>query len=62
LRVLYRAEWSDERLRQVASQARAADPAPTNDDGSPWVPIHHHPDGRATIRVDLPPAGMVILA
>lgn len=63
LRVLYRAEWSDERLRQVVSQAREAGPASADDgEGTEWVPIHHHPDGRATIRVVLPPAGMVILA
>jgi glycosidase len=52
LRVLYRADWSDDQLRAVAG------------DGTPreWLPITHHPDGRATVRVDLPAAGMVILA
>ncbi len=53
LRVLYRAEWSDERLRAIAAGS---------DQAGEWLPITHHPDGRATVRVDLPPAGMVILA
>jgi len=53
LRVLYRADWSDERLRQIAAQ---------DDLPAEHLPITHHPDGRATVRVDLPPAGMVILA
>ena len=68
LRVLYRADWSDERLRQVARQAargaeeQAEYDAMANEAAAEWVPITQHPDGRATIRLDLPPAGMVILA
>jgi hypothetical protein len=49
LRELYRADWSDERLRAINGQGE-------------WVRINRQPDGRATVRVDLPPAGMVILA
>jgi len=53
LRVLYRADWSDGQLRQSAEEASA---------GEAPLPITHHPEGRSTVRVDLPPAGMVILA
>jgi glycosidase len=49
LRELYRADWSDERLRAINGQGE-------------WVTINRQADGRATVRVDLPPAGMVILA
>jgi glycosidase len=49
LRELTRAEWSDERLR-------------ASDGEGEWLTINRQPDGRATVRVDLPPAGMVILA
>ena len=47
LRVLYRADWSDEQLRQ-----------PPIDE---TVPVQIGDDGRAWVRLDLPPAGMVIL-
>jgi glycosidase len=47
LRVLYRADWSDEQLRQP----------PTDE----TVPVQIGDDGRAWVRLDLPPAGMVIL-
>jgi hypothetical protein len=47
LRVLYRADWSDEQLRQP----------PTDE----TVPVQIDEDGRAWVRLDLPPAGMVIL-
>jgi hypothetical protein len=49
VKVLYRNDWSDDRLRHDP-------PAELN------VPVVHHPDGRATIHVDLPPAGMMILS
>ena len=72
LRVLYRADWSDEQLRQIPRSGQLAETALTGPqaDGSSAqggpelerLPISHHPDGRATVRVDLPPAGMVILA
>ncbi|MFM7237487.1 MAG: alpha-amylase family glycosyl hydrolase [Cyanobium sp.] len=54
LRVLYRADWSDEQLRALSSEGDL--PAAEE------LPITRHPDGRATVRVELPPAGMVILA
>jgi len=47
LRVLYRADWSDEQLRQPPSDET--------------VPVQIGDDGRAWVRLDLPPAGMVIL-
>ncbi|MFN7819425.1 MAG: alpha-amylase family glycosyl hydrolase [Cyanobacteriota bacterium] len=69
LRVLYRADWGDEQLRQIprdGALAKAAPAAPgitpQSDPAAEHLPITHHPDGRATVRVDLPPAGMVILA
>jgi hypothetical protein len=48
LRVLYRADWSEARLR-----------TPPRDE---TVPVQVAPDGRAFVRLDLPPASMVILA
>ncbi len=48
IRVLYRNDWNDELLERAESQE--------------LVPVTHHEDGRATIRVDLPPAGMAIFA
>lgn len=50
--VLYRADWSDEQL------ARPLDPA---DPALARLPLTRQPDGRLTVQVDLPPAGMVIL-
>jgi glycosidase len=47
LRVLYRADWSDAQLRK-----------PPRDE---TVPVQVAPDGRAFVRLDLPPASMVIL-
>lgn len=47
LRVLYRADWTDAQLRNPPSDET--------------VPVHHSPDGRAYVELDLPPAGMVIL-
>ncbi len=47
LAVLYRSDWSDEELRN-----------PPQDQ---TVIVKYEPDGRATVRVDLPPAGMLIL-
>jgi glycosidase len=46
MRVLYRSDWSDSQLEN-----------PPLDQHVPVV----HRDGRATVRVDLPPAGMMIL-
>lgn len=46
--VLYRGDWSDEQLEQL----------PTDQ----WVDIEEDGDGRVTIGVELPPAGMVILS
>jgi hypothetical protein len=76
LRVLYRADWSDERLRQFAidgelaideedATATAGLPlthtkVPLRDDGVDVLPITNHPDGRPTVRVDLPQAGMAL--
>jgi hypothetical protein len=48
LRVLYRADWSDAQLR-----------TPPRDE---TVPVQVAPDGREFVRLDLPPASMVILA
>jgi len=48
LTVLYQSDWSDEELR--------------NPPADRTVLAKHQPDGRATVRLDLPPAGMVILA
>jgi hypothetical protein len=48
LRVLYRSDWNDEQLARMES--------------SEALEVTHHPDGRATFRVDLPPAGMAIYA
>lgn len=48
LTVLYRSDWSDEELRN-----------PPQDQ---LVTVKHDRDGRATVRVDLPPAGMMILS
>ena len=48
LRILYRGDWSDQQL---------CDP-PADQTVSPV----RHPDGRVTVRVDLPVAGMAILA
>jgi glycosidase len=46
MRVLYRSDWSDELLGRAESRET--------------IEVHAHPDGRATIRVDLPPCGMAI--
>lgn len=46
--VRYRNDWSDEQLRDL----------PEGDQ----VVVKHHADGRASVRIDLPPAGMMILA
>jgi glycosidase len=48
LTYLYRSDWSDEKLKQT----------PTTES----VTVIHYGDGRATVRLDLPPSGMVILA
>ena len=48
LTVLYQSDWSEEELR--------------NPPADRTVLAKHQPDGRATVRLDLPPAGMVILA
>ena len=48
LTILYQSDWSDEELR--------------NPPVDRTVLVKHQPDGRATVRLDLPPAGMVILA
>jgi glycosidase len=47
LTVLYRSDWSDEELRNPPTDQTVA--------------VKHDPEGRATVRVDLPPAGMIIL-
>ncbi|MFN8484208.1 MAG: alpha-amylase family glycosyl hydrolase [Anaerolineae bacterium] len=47
LTVLYRSDWSDEELRNP----------PTDQ----TVTVQREPDGRSSVRVDLPPAGMIIL-
>ena len=46
LHVLYRSDWSNERLDRSDSEET--------------IDVMHHEDGRATFRVDLPPAGMAI--
>jgi len=46
--VLYRGDWTDDQLRRPPLDQT--------------VPVRHQPDGRATVRIDLPPAGMTILA
>lgn len=74
LRVLYRADWCDAQLRAIPIDGDWAEgllggtaaggrwePA-ADAPGAELLPITHHPDGRATVRVELPPAGMVILA
>jgi glycosidase len=48
LRVLYRSDWNDDLLECAESQE--------------LTEVQHLPDGRAIIRVDLPPAGMAIYA
>jgi glycosidase len=48
VRVLYRSDWPDDLLAAAESQQT--------------VPVTHHEDGRVTLRVDLPPAGMAIFA
>ena len=48
LRVLYRSDWSNEELRNP----------PTDQ----FVTVKRQPDGRSSVRVDLPPAGMMILS
>ena len=45
---LYKSDWSDSYLRH-----------PPRDQ---TVAVQHHNDRRATVRIDLPPSGMVILA
>ncbi|MBE9226067.1 alpha-amylase [Phormidium sp. LEGE 05292] len=47
LRVLYRADWTDEQLKQP----------PTNE----FIAVEQTAEGRAYVRLSLPPAGMVIL-
>jgi hypothetical protein len=47
LTVLYRGDWSDAELRQSPQGQTAS---------------VQHSNGRATVRIDLPPAGMAILA
>jgi glycosidase len=48
VRVLYRGDWSDQMLDRQGTEQQ--------------IPVTHGEDGRATIRVDLPPAGMAIFA
>jgi glycosidase len=50
VRVLYRSDWGDGTLKASEPPADAV------------VPVARHPDGRATVRVELPPAGMAIFA
>ncbi|MBO3462651.1 alpha-amylase, partial [Aetokthonos hydrillicola CCALA 1050] len=45
---LYKSDWTDTNLRH-----------PSRDQS---VTVQHHQDGRATVRIDLPPSGMAILA
>jgi hypothetical protein len=45
--VLYRGDWDDEQLKRAK--------------GTQTLPVKHYPSGRATITVDLPPAGMAIM-
>jgi hypothetical protein len=46
--LLYHGAWSDGQLRQPPQDRT--------------VPVEHHSSGRATVWLDLPPAGMAILA
>lgn len=46
--VRYRNDWSDDRLRELPEGEQ--------------IEVRHHEDGRASVHVDLPPAGMIILA
>ena len=46
--IFYRADWSEAELRQPPQ--------------GETIPVHVHNDGRVTVRVDLPPAGMIILS
>ncbi|MFN8475670.1 MAG: alpha-amylase family glycosyl hydrolase [Anaerolineae bacterium] len=48
MKVLYRSDWSDDELRNP----------PTDQ----TVTVLREPDGRSSVRIDLPPAGMVILS
>jgi hypothetical protein len=48
MKFLYRGDWSDEQLRN-----------PPEDQ---TVEVNYQPDGRATIMLSLPPAGMAILS
>ncbi|HEY9691821.1 MAG TPA: alpha-amylase family glycosyl hydrolase [Oculatellaceae cyanobacterium] len=48
LAFLYKSDWSDSELR--------------NPPQNQTVPINKHSDGRYTVRIELPPAGMAILA
>jgi hypothetical protein len=45
--VLYRGDWDDEQLKRAK--------------GTQTLPVKHYPSGRATITIDLPPAGMAIM-
>jgi glycosidase len=47
VRVLYRGDWDDEQLRRGKV--------------TQTLPVTHYPGGRATVTVELPPAGMAIL-
>ena len=47
LRVLYRADWTDEQLKHP----------PTDE----FITVEQTSDGRAYVRLSLPPAGMIIL-
>ena len=44
---LYRSDWSETEIRRPP--------------GGQVVTVSHHPNGRATVRLDLPPAGMAML-
>ena len=48
LTVLYQSDWNEKELR--------------NPPADRTVLAKHQADGRATVRIDLPPAGMVMLA
>jgi glycosidase len=48
LTYLYRGDWSDDALKNTPPQES--------------VPVDYRTDGRATVRVDLPPSGMAILS
>jgi hypothetical protein len=45
---LYKSDWTDTNLRHPSRKQT--------------VTVQHHDDGRATVRIDLPPCGMAILA